>query len=164
VNPSAAERARLAFLFRVVGREAAHLRSSDGRVFARPMTPERVAGLAADIDDSERIEAFVARFARLQDTLGDKLLPAVLLALGEPVGAAIDNLDRGERLGLLPSADQWIAARRLRNRMVHEYVEDPGLLAAALQQGHACVPLLLAVEAALRAEGRHRGWIDDRPA
>lgn len=125
MNPSAAERARLAFLFRVVGREAAHLRSSDGRVFARPMTPERVAGLAADIDDSERIEAFVARFARLQDTLGDKLLPAVLLALGEPVGAAIDNLDRGERLGLLPSADQWIAARRLRNRMVHEPEPQP---------------------------------------
>jgi len=37
----------------------------------------------------ERLDAFVARFARLQNRLGDKLLPSLLTALAEPVGAAI---------------------------------------------------------------------------
>lgn len=160
MNLPPADLARLAFLFRVVGREAAHLRNTARRVFAQPMTVQRAAGLGADIDDSERVEAFVARFSRLQDTLGDKLLPAVLAALGEPVGAVIDNLDRAERLGLIAGADEWLAARRLRNRMVHEYVEDPTVLSDSLEQGRGKVDLLLAAEAAFRAEARRRGWID----
>ncbi|WP_018716289.1 hypothetical protein [Arhodomonas aquaeolei] len=52
------------------------------------------------------MEAFVSRFAHLQDTLGDKLLPAYLAALGERKGALLDNLDRAERLELVPSADE----------------------------------------------------------
>ena len=116
--------------------------------------------LGDDIDDAERVEAFVARFSRLQDTLGDKLLPALLLALGEPVGAVIDNLDRAERLGFVASADDWLATRRLRNRMVHEYVEDPAVLAESLRQGHALVPMLLDVELRFRNEALRRGWID----
>lgn len=107
------------------------------------MTTARVALLATDAVLSERVEAFVGRFSRLQDTLADKLLPALLRALGETPGAAVDNLDRAERLGWLRSADEWLAARQLRNRMVHEYVEDPELLASALQSGHVLVPLLI---------------------
>lgn len=150
---------RLPFLFRVLAREAAHLKITDGRVFDRPFTEARARRLADDVDDAERVEAFVARFSRLQDSLGDKVLPAVLSALGEPVGAVIDNLDRAERLGLLPSADDWLATRRLRNRMVHEYVEDPVLLAESLRQGHALVPMLLDAEARFRSEALRRGWI-----
>ena len=151
--------ARLAFLFRVVQREAEHLRATDARVFAAAMDEARAAALSRDIDDAERVEAFVARFSRLQDTLGDKLLPSLLAALGEPVGAAIDNLDRAERLGFLPSAERWLAARRLRNRMVHEYVEDPCELAGSLAQGHGLVLMLLDAAAAMRAEGERRGWL-----
>lgn len=151
---------RLPFLFRVLAREAAHLRITDGRVFARPFDAVRATALAHDVEDAERVEAFVARFARLQDTLGDKVLPLVLAALGEPVGAVIDNLDRAERLGLLTSADEWLATRRLRNRMVHEYVEDPAVLAESLQQGHSLVPMLLDAEQRFRNEALRRGWID----
>lgn len=50
----------------------------------------------------------MGRFGRLQDTVGDKLLPLLLAALGEKPSAAIDNLDRAERLGLLKSADEWM--------------------------------------------------------
>jgi class 3 adenylate cyclase len=60
------------------------------------------------------LAAFVSRFGRLQDTVGDKLLPALLSALAEPVGPAIDNLDKAEKLGLLESARHCVAeARRL---------------------------------------------------
>jgi len=82
----------------------------------------------------DRLESFGTKFARLQDTLVDKLLPALLLQAGERPGAAIDNLNRAERLGLVSDVDQWLAARRLRNRLVHEYMEDPEDMAAALTE------------------------------
>ena len=75
------------------------LRITDERLFSLPMDAERAATLARDIELGERVDAFVARFGRLQDTLGDKLLPGVLAWLAEPVGPAIDNLARAERLG-----------------------------------------------------------------
>ncbi len=71
------------------------------------------------------------------------MLPVLLARLGEPVGSAIDNLDRAARLGLLArTSDEWIAARVLRNRMVHEYIRDAAVLAEALNQAHRSVPML----------------------
>lgn len=96
---------RLHFLARVVRRESSHLEQTDRRLFDAPFTAERVRRLGSDPLLAERAEAFVARFGRLQDTLGDKLVPALLQARGEPRGAVMDNLDRAERLGWIPSAD-----------------------------------------------------------
>ncbi len=112
------------------------------RLFALPFDAARAAALKTNLDESERADAFAARFGRLQDTLGDKLLPELLRELAEPVGPAIDNLDRAEKLGLLTSADDWLAARKLRNRMVHEYVRNAAELADALNEAHTLVPLL----------------------
>ena len=106
---------------------------------------KQAAQLEDDPDLAERVEAFVGRFGRLQDAVGDKLLPLLLTALGEKSSAAIDNLDRAERLALLKSADEWMVMRNLRNQMVPEYVEDPVVLTSALQSGHAFVPALVAV-------------------
>ncbi len=133
---------RLTFLLETVALESAKLMQTDVRLFAQPFTADRAAALRHDQAESERTDAFVARFGRLQDTLGDKLLPELLRCLAESVGPAIDNLDRAEKLGLLASADNWLAARRLRNRMVHEYVRDTAELAEALNEGHKLVPLL----------------------
>ena len=133
---------KLRFLAETVLAEAAMLRITDGRLFAEPMGADRAASLRHDIDLAERVDAFVARFGRLQDTLGDKLLPALLIWLAEPVGPAIDNLARAERLGWIGSATDWIECRQLRNFMIHEYVRDMAVLAAALSKGHVAVPLL----------------------
>lgn len=70
-------------------------------------------------------------------------MPILLLALAENLGAAIDNLDRAEKLGLLMSVDEWLEMRRLRNLMVHEYIEDLAILTSALQRGHQFVPQLV---------------------
>jgi hypothetical protein len=107
---------------------------------------------------AERVEAFVGRFGRLQDTVGDKLLPLLLTALGEKTSAAIDNIDRAERLGLFKSADEWMTIRSLRNQMIHEYVEDPAVLINALQSGHAFVPTLIAAANQMIGEIELRGW------
>lgn len=149
---------RLKFLARVVRKECQHLESTDGRLFAGVFTLAQAAQLEADPDLAERVEAFVGRFGRLQDTIGDKLLPLLLAAMGEKISAAIDNLDRAERLGLLQSADEWMTMRNLRNQMVHEYVEDLLVLTSALQSGHDFVPALVAGANKMIAEIESRGW------
>lgn len=149
---------RLRFLNRVIKRELKHLLTTDRRVFSEPFVPARASVLPDNVEEAERVEAFVSRFGRLQDTLGDKLLPLYLHALGERTGAAIDNLDRAEKLGLIPSSDDWIAMRKLRNKMVHEYIEDPITLADALQAGHDYVPVLSKVVEHLLADMQARGW------
>jgi len=149
---------RLQFLARVVRKECKHLTTTDQRLFGGLFTSEQASRLEGDPDLAERVEAFVGRFGRLQDTVGDKLLPLLLTALGEKPSAAIDNLDRAERLDLLKSADEWILMRNLRNQMVHEYVEDPVILSSALQTGHAFVPALIATANKMIAEIERRGW------
>jgi hypothetical protein len=149
---------RLIFLARVVRKECQHITTTDQRLFGTTFTLEQTARLESDIDLAERVEAFVGRFGRLQDTVGDKLLPLLLDALGEKTSAVIDNLDRAERLGLIESADEWMTIRNLRNQMVHEYVEDPVVLTSALQTGHAFVPALIAAANKMIAEIESRGW------
>lgn len=63
--------------------------------------------------------------------------------MAEKPGAAIDNLDRAERLGWIESAEAWLEIRKLRNQMVHEYIEDLTLLTSALQTGHKHVSTLV---------------------
>jgi hypothetical protein len=149
---------RLKFLLRVVSKACRHLSGTDQRLFAQAFTPAQAARLETDPNLAEQVEAFVGRFGRLQDTIGDKLLPALLAALGEQPSATIDNLDRAERLGLINSTDEWMAMRKLRNQMVHEYVEDPAVLTSALQTGHAFVPVLIAAAEKMLAEAGQRGW------
>jgi len=115
---------RLKFLHKVVKREVKHLLATDARLFVIPLTVEFAQQLESNEELAERVEAFVSRFGRLQDTLGDKLLPQLLIFLGEKPGAAIDNFDRAERLGWLESTATWMEMRKLRNQMVHEYIDD----------------------------------------
>lgn len=148
--------ARLRFLVGVVELEAQHLALTDQRLFTQPMTAERAASLRTQVQLGEQVDAFVARFGRLQDTLADKLLPTLLENLAEPLGTVIDNLVRAERLGWLRSVDEWLAIRKLRNRMIHEYVRDVEVLAAALSAAHLAVPVLRDMATALFAEARRR--------
>lgn len=160
---SAAEKlARLASMIEVAAKEAAHLRRTDARLFAQPLTPQAIAGLDRNDDLAERIDAFVVRFGRLQDTLANKVLPLTLAVLAEPAGPVIDVLNRAERLGLIASASDWLAARELRNRMIHEYVRDPRELVDALAAAHAAVPLVAEVPGTvsryMRARFEEQSW------
>ncbi len=159
MNANPRQLLRLQFLTRVVRKECLHLLTTDSRLFAAPFTHVEVSQLETDVDLAERVEAFVGRFSRLQDTVGDKLLPLLLNAMGEKTSAAIDNLDRAERLGWITSSDEWMTIRNLRNQMIHEYVEDMEVLASALQTGHTFVPTLVAIADKMIAEIEKRGWV-----
>jgi len=151
-------RLRLAFLSRVIRKECRHLAHTDRRLFEKPFTAEQARRLETDAEMAERVEAFVGSFGRLHDTLGDKLLPLLLIALGETSAAMIDNLDKAERLHFTDSVDDWLAMRKLRNQMVHEYVEDPEIVANALQAGHGFVAVLIATADRMLGEIESRGW------
>ena len=157
----AGQRERLLFLADVVLREAVYLAQTDTRLFGVPFGLAEVARLPTDPDLAERVDAFVARFARLQDTLGASLLPHLLQAELEPVGSVLDNLNRAERLGWIRSASDWAEIRQLRNRMVHEYVRDPAVLVEALQAAHRAVPDL--AEAASRMSALVQGPLRSSP-
>ncbi|XSG85257.1 MAG: hypothetical protein ACPW60_00690 [Methylohalobius sp. ZOD2] len=151
-------RQRLQFLNRVVNKESRHLLVTFKRLSSVDLSPDQIAELENDPDLAERIDAFVSRFGRLQDTLGDKLLPILLKALGEKTGAAVDNLDRAERLGWIVSVDEWLEIRRLRNQMIHEYVEDPVILADALEAALRYVAVLTETAGRMTLEIERRGW------
>lgn len=136
-------RLRLEFLCRVVHKEAHYLQETDARLFADALSAKSLETITQDPLLAERLDAFVSRFSRLQDTLADKFLPTLLDALAEPKAAAIDNLDRAEKLGWLESTDDWLEMRKLRNQMVHEYIEDLVILSNALKVGHEFVPTLV---------------------
>ena len=76
--------------------EAHDLRRTDDRLFALPLSLDAISRLPQNDELSERIDAFVARFGRLQDTIGDKLLPAFLGLMQETPATMLENLDRAE--------------------------------------------------------------------
>jgi uncharacterized protein with HEPN domain len=144
----------------VAGKEVKLLHQTRERLFhgAESVDAGWVKRVAADVELSERLEAFSARFARLQDMVMDKLLPRLLAAAGEAIASAIDNLNRADRLGLVERPEEWIALRQLRKRLVHEYMDDAEEFATVLNVVlRLSGELIEAVERIRRFSERHFG-------
>ncbi len=135
---------RVLQLLELLDREQEGLERTRSRLFGQTVNADWVRGMEQHPEREDLAESFAAKFNRFQDGVGDKLLPRVLDQVGEPIGPFIDNLDRAERLGWLHSAARWMRARRLRNRLVHEYVPDPAEFARALQEANELADDLLA--------------------
>ena len=108
----------------IVSREGNHLLYSWKRLYAQPINSAWVLELEEKPEIAEMLEAFVSRFGRMQDTIADKLLPRWLVALAETPGSQIETLNRAERLGVIENVEHWLEARKLRNRLIHEYMES----------------------------------------
>ncbi|WP_242518466.1 hypothetical protein [Halochromatium roseum] len=65
-------------------------------------------------------------------------------------------LNREERLGVLDSTEDWLQARKLRNRLVHEYMESADALAADLILAGEYTALLLETYERIRAFAQTR--------
>jgi len=155
-SPSDPDIVRLRSTLATASAEERNLLATRDRLFSAAMADEIARAAGADPAIAERIEAFVARFSRFQDLLGDKLLPLVLRMGGEDVQPVVANLDRAERYGWLDSADGWLRVRKLRNRMVHEYVDQTPDLAAALADIHGAIPSLCRFFASIAAFAEKR--------
>ncbi|EDP73621.1 hypothetical protein [Hydrogenivirga sp. 128-5-R1-1] len=76
------------------------------------------------------IDSFIFRFAKMQDTMGEKLFPLILNILGEETRNKpfIDILNRLEQLEYIPSANEWKELRKIRNLLTHTYPWEQEIL------------------------------------
>ncbi len=81
------------------------------------------------------IDAFIYRFIKIQDRMGDKLFPAYLQLLQEYKDnmPLLDVLNDLERLGAIDSAEEWIEFRKLRNNLTHDYPGNEEEIIEALE-------------------------------
>ncbi len=106
--------------------------------------------LEADRLKVRLVDQLLFRFTKLQDVLGERLIPATLAVLGESFEAwpMRDRLNRLEKLGFL-DVNQWLAWREVRNRLAHEYPDQPEIRFAAL---------LAAIDASKSLAELYRRW------
>jgi hypothetical protein len=85
-----------------------------------PLTVELYANL--NYIDVSFVDQLVFRFSKLQDTLGEKVFPAILRLSEEEVKRKtfIDILNRLEELGIIEK-NEWLKLREIRNEIAHEY-------------------------------------------
>ena len=78
-------------------------------------------------DEVQAIDQYLYRFSKLQDTLGQKIFRLVL-NIYEPFDESIpfiDVLNKLEKLDFLESAKEWINLRDKRNKIAHQYDDEP---------------------------------------
>ena len=138
-------------------KEAAHLHYSHSTLFATRIDLQWVEALGQHPELAEKVEAFVSRFGRLQDHLGEKLIPRYAQLVGEQHKTQIDVLSFAERSGILVSADDFLAARKLRNALVHEYMQDAQSFLEGLQLAQSASQMLFDVITKIESELRRLG-------
>ena len=111
----------------------------------RTLGPDDYADL--NKEDRRLLDQFAYRYTRLQDDMGARLMPAVLKALGEDIVSmsAIDRFGRLEQLGWLPSSDEWLQLRQVRNQFAHDYPDSPAERFERLQVATQAAGQLLTV-------------------
>lgn len=102
--------------------------------FLLPLAADDIARLKDE--EISYLDQFIFRFSKLQDTLGHKLFPIVLVYLGEEVHNKpfIDIFNRLEQLNIIEDYSLWQELRIVRNEIAHEYNEDQQELAEKLNK------------------------------
>lgn len=124
-------------------KEVAHLAYTHRTLFAQPIDLPWVQSLEKREDLAEKIDAFVSRFGRLQDHIGEKLIPRFAALLGSAPKSLLDNLAYAEKAGWIESAEEFVGARKLRNLLVHEYMVEAELFLESLQAADGATQMLI---------------------
>ena len=101
----------------------------------QPFTPDSVQHI--EKEQLRVLDQVAYRFTKLQDTMGQKVLPAILDLAQEPIApdaTFVEKLNWLERMGALPSADEWKKLRAARNAIAHEYPDEPAFRASAINR------------------------------
>lgn len=138
-------------------KETRLLRYSQRTLFALPINAQWVKQLDSRDDLAEKVDAFVSRFGRLQDHLGEKLIPRFAALLGESPKSMLDVLAYAEKMQWLGNAEEFLGARKLRNLLVHEDMSDPDLFLEALLAAHGAAEMLFSIVSAIEAEATKLG-------
>ncbi len=108
-----------------------------------PLSADRYLTLSED--EIEHIDQFLFRFAKLQDTIGEKLFVSILEFLQEENPKSkpfIDILNRLEQLELLQDKNIWLELRKIRNNIAHQYEDEPEQASEALNAIYAAKLIL----------------------
>jgi len=87
-------------------------------------------------EDLTSLDMMTTRFAKLQDLIGEKIFTFLLIEMREDKIDAtfIDRVNKLEKVHILPSKQEWIKIRDLRNHITHEYPDNPQLMVDNLNQ------------------------------
>lgn len=80
------------------------------------------APISFEIEES--LDALSSKFSRLSDIYTQKILKTIIFLLREDAPTFLDRVNLCEKLGIIPSADEMIAIRDLRNTIAHEYLNE----------------------------------------
>ena len=77
-------------------------------------------------DDIEAIDQYLFRFAKLQDTLGQRIFKTIVSEYVDNIDllSFIDILNYLEKIGILENANLWMKLRGIRNEISHQYDDD----------------------------------------
>lgn len=120
------------------------------------------ANRLGSLDDSESVEAidaFIKRFEQLQDLLATRLFRGIALFEQEDI-SALSRRDLAllmEKLGVIPSAEEWSRLTILRNQLAHEYPGEPEKQADRLNAAFSAAPRLVALTNDAREYIRTKG-------
>ena len=97
-----------------------------------PLTASRYEQLTDE--QIRELDQFILRFAKLQDGIGNHLLPSLLSYFQEPYEdrPMLDKLNRLEKLGFFEDVEKWQASRKTRNKFTHDYPDDAAKNAAQI--------------------------------
>jgi hypothetical protein len=140
-------------------REAVHLRYTYDTLFSEPIDRAWVKNLDNREDLAEKIDAFVGRFGRLQDHIGEKLLPAFARLLGGQTRSLLDALAYAERMAWVSNGEEFVGARKLRNLLVHEYMTELDLFLDALLAAKPATEMLFHVVQSVKQEAQSIGLV-----
>ena len=95
----------------------------------------------------ESFDALTSKFSRVSDIFTQKVLKSYIMLTREDAPTFIDRMHLCEKLGLIPSADDMIAIRDMRNLIAHEYLTE-NLLEVYQESLALSEKLLMAIQTA----------------
>jgi hypothetical protein len=109
-----------------------------------PLNVEKYNTLTSD--ELSYIDQLIFRFSKIQDTMGDKLFPTILILLEEDIKnkSFIDRLNRLEELELIYTKE-WIGLRKDRNDIAHEYSFNQDEVVDSINTIYKIVPSILTI-------------------
>lgn len=94
--------------------------------FLRSLEKCRVFNLESPLsfEVEESFDALTSKFARVSDIFTQKVLKSFVILTREDAPTFMDRMNLCEKLGVIPSAEDLIDIRDLRNQIAHEYLSN----------------------------------------
>lgn len=94
--------------------------------FLRSLEKCRVFDLESPLsfEVEESFDALTSKFARVSDIFTQKVLKSFVILTREDAPTFMDRMNLCEKLGVIPSAEDLIDIRDLRNQIAHEYLSN----------------------------------------